>query len=621
MENIKSHFKPISVKMIWMIGVSVIMAGIFFSAWSKINLKQYEGYTVYDKNFKELQTDQVDTQYAVKIFDENILEYTINLSQTGYFQGEGILRIFCHDDLLAEVHGTGGKNIVTFDLADVQLEKGEDYLFQITLQNAELFTCSIDDEGRLKDGQIYAFEYQNILKVVIAVIFLLIILLFFFSSKIKNIGLFFSIISFVIGMIFCFLNPPCSVADEFRHTIRAYSYAVGDVAITNYIDGIPYYNIPREFFEIRELAQTVDYSNEYNRTVNMTAMSRQWGKKWIGQEMVDVRVPGVSEISPIAYLPQILFMKIALWLNINPIICVYCGRMGNLLLYSLGIGFCIKKLKRYKNLIAAIGLIPLSLRFAASNSTDSVLLTLVMMVLTYLISFIESDAKEKSIYCAKSFAFFALLSIGIANIKIPYTLLLLSLFALDKSFYKGKMRNKIFFVGGVLFISVFSYQLMQRLIVTKETTFGLGAAIANFINDPVSSGNALVDGFYHSYGYITNAYGIGYLDVIYIIFILICAWASTKSISMHQYQKWIMLLTGVFVWCCVIGAAWAWGEGRQIRGMHGRYIFAILPFLLIPFAQGQETAMEQKMEGYCRLFEILILGGYVMELLNQYYII
>ncbi len=83
----------------------------------------------------------------------------------------------------------------------------------------------------------------------------------------------------------------------------------------------------------------------------------------------------------------------------------------------------------------------------------------------------------------------------------------------------------------------------------------------------------------------------------------------------------MMLLVGVFTWCCVIGAAWTWGAGKQIRGMHGRYIFEILPFLLIPFAQGQEVEGEKNMEGYCRLFEILIIGGYAMELMNQYYIL
>ncbi|MCX4374693.1 MAG: DUF2142 domain-containing protein [Lachnospiraceae bacterium] len=621
MGDIKSYVEHISNRIIWMTGVVVIIAGIMVSSWSKIGLKQYEGYTVYEKTFEELQTDHVDTRYLVEIFDENILNYTINLSQTSYFQGEGRLKIFHSNDLLAEVSGIGGKNLVTFDLENVQLEKGENYLFQVTLQSTEPFSYSIDDEGRLKDRQIYAFEYQNILKVMAAIIFFLIILLVVLSLKIKNTGLFFSIISFIMGAVFCFENPPCSVADEFRHTIRAYSYAMGDVVITNYIDGVPYYNVPKEFFEIRELAQTVDYSHEYNRTVNMTAMSRQWERKWARQETVDVRVPAVSEISPIAYLPQILFMKIALLLNMNPIACVYWGRMGNLLLYSLGIGFCIQKLKKYKSLMTAICLIPLSLRFAASNSTDSVLLTLVMIAFTYLVSFIESDDKEKSIYCVKSFVVFALVSIGIANVKIPYTLLLLSLLALNKSCYKGKRVNKIIFVGGVLFSGIFSYQLMQRLIVIKESSFGLNAAIANFMKDPVSSGNALVDGFYHSYEYVTNAYGIGYLDVIYIIFILICAWSSTKSVNMYRYQKWMMLLVGVFTWCCVIGAAWTWGAGKQIRGMHGRYIFEILPFLLIPFAQGQEVEGEKNMEGYCRLFEILIIGGYAMELMNQYYIL
>ena len=610
-------------KVVCLISIIIILTGILFSAFSHISLKQYEKYSIYENVFDKKTNSLLNTQYSIKIFDENILEYRIILSEESVFNGIGTLKIYKDNNLLGEVNSNVKKNKIIFCVKDILLEKGENYIFQISMQGDKPFSYYIDNECRLKDEQIYRFGHQQVLRNGIIAIFLCSIFLIFFSNRIKDIGIVFMVLSLTMGIIFCFINPPFCIADEFRHTIRAYSYAVGDWKITNYIKGAPYYDIPEGLSDIRTIEQISDFGykdGEYNRTINLTALNQCWGKDF-GQNNVTVSALGVAPLSPIGYLPQSLFIKIALYLHLSPLACIYLARIGNILVYSFGIGACIRKWKRCQNLIAAICLIPLSVRYAASNSTDGVLLTLVIATLTYLMQFFESANEKNTLYTTKHFLILSVLTMCIANIKLPYIALLLTLLALDKSYFKGKWINKIIFITGILFSGIISYRIMQIIIDGKIVpSLKYHIVIENFLENPISVINILVDGFYQSYTYITNSSGIGHLDVIYILFLFICACCSIGSVNICKYQKWVMWFVGIFTWCSVIGVAWIWGLGIEVRGMHGRYIFTILPFILIPLAQGKEIEQEKKLNKYCQWFEILIISSYAIDIIKRHYI-
>lgn len=620
----KTIYNMYRKKSICMFSIFIILIGILFSIFSHISLKKYDKYSIYENVFEEKSDSFLNTQYSIEVFDNNILEYKIILPKENNFEGSGILKIYKDDNLVGEVHAFIGKNNLIFNLENILLEKGENYIFQVSIQGDTPFSYYIDNESKLKDEQIYEFVHQPFLQNGIIVIFLCSILLIFFSGKIKDIGIMFMIVSLTMGIIFCFINPPFCIADEFRHTIRAYSYAVGDWKITNYIKGAPYYNIPEGLANIRTIEQINDFGykgGEYNRTVNITALNQCWGD-CLGQNNVTVSALGVAPLSPIGYLPQSLFMKMALILHLSPLACIYWARIGNILVYSLGIGMCIRKWKNYQSLIAAICLIPLSIRFAASNSTDGVLLTLIIAVLTYIMQFFESNFKKNTIYNLKHFFVLSILTICIANIKLPYIALLLILLALDRSYYKGKWKNKAIFISGILFLGIISYRIMQTIIDGKIVpSLKYHIVLENLLENPIYVINALIDGFYQSYAYITNSSGIGHLDVVYILFLFICACCSISNPNIGQYQKWVMWLVGIFTWCSVIGVAWIWGLGMEVRGMHGRYIFTILPFILIPLAQGEKNKKGNNLPQYSQWFEILIISSYAIEIIRRHYLV
>ena len=600
----------------------IVYGGIIYTLFLQIEKKDFEAYTVYDKTFEEITTQKIFATYTLQIYENNIKKYRILFDKKTKFYGTGSIIFYQNETPIYFIEAIGMGKKIDFDFSSLPLQKGEIWKIKVLLEDDQIFTCYQDSGKRLKDTQIYSYEHKYILWGFIIINFFTVCVLLVITLRKNNGENSFIVISLILGLVFCFLNPPYSVADEFRHFIRAYSYAVGDWRIEDYKDNLPIYYLPQELAEIRDIGQENDYTykrGEENRQINMRVWLAQWDKE-VTNLFSPVCIVATADISPIAYLPQIIFIKLSTLLKLSPISTIYMARIGNLLTYSLAIGLSIKRIKNYKLILMGVGLIPLSIRFAASNSTDSFLLALTITYISLLLEFLNDD--KKNIFTLFHFTVFSLLAIGIANIKLPYLLLLLSMLAINKKCFKDSYVHKIIFVFGVFLAGLVTYSCIQILIVAKSTAgnSSINELISNVLSTPVYSINTLISGFYSSYSFVTDKYGIGYLDVIYLVFMVYTAFYSLESDNITFTQKLSILIISLLTWCTVIGVFWIVGKGILITGMHGRYIFPILPFILLPFAHNHDPSLTTRLFKNCSLFQIIITGLYMINIFSNYYL-
>lgn len=618
----RSYIVLHSPKVSLVICLLIIYCTVAFSLFSKIQRKEYESYTIYNYPFEEINTQAIDAVYSLQIYEDSIENYSLYFDKKNGFYGNGKITFFQNEKELFSVSAIGNGNKINFDVAELPLKKGEIYTVQVNLTDKQRFICYQDSENRLKDTQLYPYENKNILLAFVIIYLIAMSTILLIVSKTNCMKHIFIASSLIIGVIFCFVNPPYSVADEFRHFARAYSYAVNEWKIDQYKDDLPLFNLPQELADIRDIGQVNDYNikrGDENQEVNMRVWLEQWNKRYSGMS-TPVCIIATADISPIAYFPQIMLIKLSLLLGLSPISAIYMGRIGNLLVYSLAIGLSIRSTKDYRLILMAVGMIPLSLRFAASNSTDPLLISLTIILISLILHFIYKD--EKKIFSLFNIFIFSLLAIGIASIKLPYLLLLFSLLAINKKHFKNSYIHKILFLVIVLGMGFLGYIVGSAVISSRSTgsSLNINQVIKNITSTPISSINTLLSGFYNSSSFVTNKYGIGYLDVVYIIYLTFAALYSSRNHRLTYIQKIIFLLIALLTWCTIIGVFWIVGKGVNISGMHGRYIFPILPFILLPFTCNNSPKLNTSLLKACSIFQMTILGLYLTSVFSNYYL-
>ncbi len=177
----------------------------------------------------------------------------------------------------------------------------------------------------------------------------------------------FAAIALIAGIGMAIINPLGQEPDGWNHFIRAMDVSYGNVLapfINNAHEG-GYNRVPVNMMgdiQFKVIEAFSDEGGEYVKHLTEIKFSKE-----------SVLAKGECGYTSLFYFPQALGTLIGRLLNLNVFACMALGRIMNLLCYITLTYWAIKKLPIYRNLMAAVALLPLTIYQAASYSYDAML--------------------------------------------------------------------------------------------------------------------------------------------------------------------------------------------------------------------------------------------------------
>lgn len=176
----------------------------------------------------------------------------------------------------------------------------------------------------------------------------------------------FVILATVMGIAMAVINPPFQECDGPSHFYKAMDVSYGNIlgSFGNFSHGDGVINVPENVSDIsyRQITPNGSEGSEYVNYLKTHKFSN-----------VKVEMTYYESVTSIVYWPQGLGIFIGRALNLSIYGVILMGRLFNLLTYVMLGFFAIRFIPCYKNLLAMLAVMPLSIYQAASLSQDAVL--------------------------------------------------------------------------------------------------------------------------------------------------------------------------------------------------------------------------------------------------------
>ncbi len=346
------------------------------------------------------------------------------------------------------------------------------------------------------------------------------------------------------GLVFVFANPPLQTPDEQLHFLRTYAISEG------YFD----------FDQTRAYPETVDLlidsfpgawvnantsqgvredENGTEETYNTSGYAlKQYGEDGVVLSVADafatyfagdmsdvdaVQEPLSFVILP--YLPAAAGMALARLFGGGALVCFYAGRIANLFLYALLCFAALKNAVRFRPVLLAIILLPMSLYMAGSLNYDAILLGFYW----YALSFLCKDWAEGRSLTKKDLICFFAVFVGMNIIKPWISLLFLAVpylipAAAWQSLQQGKKVKKWLYgvtcVSGALVATALvawygnafrtNYEAVERML---GSTVNGGEQLVFILSNPLRYIAVMLGSLYENDFYIGQLGTFGSLDL------------------------------------------------------------------------------------------------------------
>ena len=285
----------------------------------------------------------------------------------------------------------------------------------------------------------------------------------FLVRRLRNLSVRAAVCIFLCGILFAFANPPLQTPDESDHYLRTYAISLGrfdfdynrtypdDVA--SLLDAFPGAWVNAH----TSVGIGTDPDTGADKPYDTAGYAlKQYGDGGQIQSIADsfaayrssVSDPD-SELAPVhepvsflilPFLPGAVGMAVARLFGLGALGCLYGGRIGNLLAYTVLCYMALRAAKRYRPVFFCIMLLPLSLFMGASLSYDATLLGCYYLMAALL---------TRDCWTTRTAAVYAAACIFV-NIAKPYLNLLwvlLPLILLAPDLWKAKGRRWLWCVG------------------------------------------------------------------------------------------------------------------------------------------------------------------------------
>lgn len=593
----------------------------------------YEWNNYQDIN-KIIQKDNIRTIVVPKVSD--IKRYDIYYEADDYeVQGKVKIDISRDQEVLysdvLEFMEIANENYIKIALPDGLLKKGQAYTLDLEFDLNKNIIIKMDQEENLKDKQIFDARYQQgiitLILIITAVAFVSIGIINF-KENITSHKLYLGII-LILGLIVVFILPPFSTPDEARHFRRAYDIAQGNIVNKEYSEEMnkPIMYMPKEFKGITDIGnykETGDWIEHNSPVLIESAFDALRVKP--SDEMLPLSIHGTSGISPIAYLPQVIFIKIAQVFQLSPLLTLYLARLGNLLLWLTVVYFAIRDIPRFKEILLMVALSPGLILLAATCSTDSFLMAMLISFISYMV---RMRYYNRQLVTKRNILILSIYAIVIANIKIPYVLVMAFILIMDSEPIK-KRTLTMFSVMGIGVVSYGIWSILNQIYGVSIAGNGVGAYVKFVIQTPLKFMYLIFDHFYTSLsteilqmfsGSAWNLDRDNLLAQTYLImFIIVCVKSSNYKIFTSRYEKGI--LTGVILIICTsicfVSFTWEGIDLGYLYGIQGRYFFPLMPFCGMLITNNNDVNEVKSIDRYIGIFLLWMMLELCVHLISIY---
>ena len=291
--------------------------------------------------------------------------------------------------------------------------------------------------------------------------------------------------------------------------------------------------------------------------------------------------------SKIGFLFSSLGIRIAMLFTNSPMIIFYFGRLANFLFSFFVILYALKIAPKHKRILLSFVMIPVFIQQMISYSYDSMLNSLSILVIAYLLKFFTDKDKIK----IKDLIIYSLSVFVIFRIKLPYVLIGAPIIFVDKEKFGNKKFSKLLYLFFIAIIAGAIY-IIPKLgsslsVIDTSGTGERGMSLASLLDIPntlkiVFNTIRLNTRFYietmiGGLGWLYSTYTSVVLIYGYVLFLMFGVASEEQSVKMSKFKKvciflmCLMLIGAIFL---AMYLAWTTKESKAIEGVQGRYLFA-----------------------------------------------
>lgn len=414
-----------------------------------------------------------------------------------------------------------------------------------------------------------------------------------------------------VGILSIAIQPILNIPDEVAHFARAEFVSRGNMIVDS---------------EQRDY-DTIQSVLDLRSNVKVPYISST-----VKGEKIDYTTAKIGHIAAanasFLYFPQAIGILIAKILQLDAIWMLWLARLGNLLCYSLSIGFALRIAPKLRNILFFISVLPMSIHQAASCNPDAIINASAILLIAYFLNLFCSEEKEitwKQVIIFEGLAIIMTVA-KVTNMFIAGLILLLP----KKKFIhrRKEVLIKCVVIVGVVIAGALYYLYTTSFPVSEEHMVYLQSVnansseqiqyiIGNFTNWIFSFIRALIIAFPQYmdmlgiFGWLE--YGSSIIPLVMIfLFAKICFQESGISINKIDKVLIFMMIAGIYaVTCFAMYISWTPVGSAEIQGVQGRYFIPMFALASLLFTSSDASrTMQQKHVG--DLVTILCMNGMML---------
>jgi uncharacterized membrane protein len=381
------------------------------------------------------------------------------------------------------------------------------------------------------------------------------------------------------------LTPPFQVPDEYHHFYRSYQVSEGHLAKTRQGDLVGGY-LPRSILTLQDqVSQGIPHNPRVKQNVHTL-----WAMRSLPLHPDDRQFVVFPWYSPTNYFPQAAAIALARPFGATPLVMMYAGRLGNLLVWSLLIYLALRLIPMLDWTLFLLALMPMSLCLAASLSADAMVNGISFLFVAAVLNFALADDRAIT---ARRFAALIFLGILIALAKtayLPFTLLFL---VIPAKKFGGRLR---YWAAFGVFIAICLGTNIAWTLYTYKDFVNPGVSPHDqaiyLLHHPLSTAGDYL-GQLFSIAFLASIIGkLGWYDTrlwrpLIAAYVAMLVWTTRMGgwpVRLLPRQRWIIGLCAFCVWLAVFGlmdlAFTQVGTGT-ITSLQGRYLIPLTPLIFI----------------------------------------
>lgn len=319
----------------------------------------------------------------------------------------------------------------------------------------------------------------------------------------------------------------------------------------------------------------------------------------INKESTDIyEFSGASLYSPISYLPQAIGIKVTGWVT-QKVYKIYKGGRAANALISLVISILALYFMPFgRKIMFTIMLMPMTMQEMVSMAPDSLVNSLSMLWIAYILNLAYTDRK----ITRKTIAIIATMGITLAMLKIIYIVLLLTLLILPSEKFPNK--RHYFYTGGLIAISALILNLIwlkisSQFLIEYNPGVNSSSQIMNILTSPFNYFSTIIyTTMTYAEFYVKSGTGtcLGWLNMmtspyVWISILLALTYETLRCNETPANIKTkdiVLLFTCCFTCILLIYTSlyvqWTPVNNNIVNGVQGRYFLPLLLYFAVAIA-------------------------------------